>query len=55
MRCQDGKYGYSSVGSGNWLGSIVDGALKACAGVYDAAYGIIASAFGGGETHSSGC
>jgi len=56
MRCQDGKYAYNSAGSGNWLGSLVDGALKACAGVYDAAYGIIAEAFGNSsDTHSSGC
>lgn len=55
MRCQGGKYDYNSAGSGNWLGSIVDGALKACAGVYDAAYGIIAEAIGSGGTHGGGC
>jgi hypothetical protein len=55
MRCQGGKYDYNSAGSGHWIGSIVDGALKACAGVYDAAYGIIATAFGNGETHGGGC
>jgi hypothetical protein len=53
MRCQNGKYDYNTTGSGNWIGSIVDGALKACAGVYDAAYGIIADAFGGAG-HTSG-
>jgi hypothetical protein len=49
MQCKGGKYDYSKpTSSGNWLGSIVDAALKACAGVYDAAYGVISTAFGGG-------
>jgi hypothetical protein len=59
MRCQGGKYDYNSVSSSNWLGKVVDSALKACAGVYDAAYGIIAGAFGEGGSSgygsSSGC
>jgi hypothetical protein len=54
MRCQSGKYDYSSVSSGNWLGKIVDTALKACAGVYDAAYGIISTAFGEGGSSGYG-
>jgi hypothetical protein len=52
MRCQNGKYAYNSAGSGNWLGSIVDSALKACAGVYDAAYGIISDVVGNGSGYS---
>jgi hypothetical protein len=51
MRCQNGKYDYNSSESGNWIGKIVDSALKACAGVYDAAYSLIATAFGG-DTNS---
>lgn len=54
MRCQGGKYDYNSVSSSNWLGKIVDTALKACAGVYDAAYGIISTAFGEGGSSSYG-
>ncbi|HEY1623365.1 MAG TPA: hypothetical protein VGG16_06155 [Streptosporangiaceae bacterium] len=59
MRCQNGKYDYNKVSSGNFIGDIVDKALKACAGVYDAAYGLISDAFGGGSSSgygsSSGC
>jgi hypothetical protein len=48
MQCKNGKYGYNSAGSDNWIGKVVDSALKACAGVYDAAYNLISTAFGGG-------
>ena len=47
MQCKNGKYDYNAVSSGNWIGKVVDSALKACAGVYDAAYGLISTAFGG--------
>jgi hypothetical protein len=58
LQCQNGKYGYNSASTGNWIGSIVDSALKACAGVYDAAYNVIATAFGnsgGRGGYGSGC
>lgn len=55
MQCKGGKYDYNKpVSSGNWLGSLVDSALKACAGVYDAAYGIISTAFGDGGSSGYG-
>jgi hypothetical protein len=55
MQCKGGKYDYNKpTSSGNWLGSIVDAALKACAGVYDAAYGVISTAFGGGSDSGYG-
>jgi hypothetical protein len=54
MRCQNGKYDYNGASSNNWIGKVVDSALKACAGVYDAAYNLISTAFGGGDDHGSG-
>jgi hypothetical protein len=54
LRCQNGKYDYNSANSGNWIGKIVDSALKACAGVYDAAYGLISTAFGGSSQSGYG-
>jgi hypothetical protein len=54
LRCQNGRYGYDSASKGNWIGDVVDAALKACAGVYDAAYNLIGTAFGTGTDHNSG-
>jgi hypothetical protein len=48
LSCRDGRYNTAPVQSTNWIGKIVDSALKACAGVYDAAYGIISDAAGTG-------
>jgi hypothetical protein len=54
MQCKGGKYDYNSVSSGNWIGKIVDSALKACAGVYDAAYSLVSTAFGGSSDSGYG-
>jgi hypothetical protein len=48
LSCRDGRYNTAPVQSSNWIGKIVDSALKACAGVYDAAYGIISDVAGTG-------
>jgi hypothetical protein len=52
MKCQGGKYDYNKpAAQGNWIGDVVNSALKACAGVYDAAYNLISTAFGTGNDH----
>jgi hypothetical protein len=55
MKCQGGYYNTTPVKSGNWLGNIVDGALKACATVYDTAYNIIESAVGSSDVYGGRC
>jgi len=52
MSCQGGKYTYDKVASGNAFGKLVDSALKACATVYDWAYGLISDTFGSGSAHT---
>jgi len=56
MRCQGGRYADKPVKANNWIGDIVDSALKACAGVYDAAYNIISTAVGtGNDVYGGSC
>ena len=55
MRCQGGTYSDKPVKASNWMGDIVDTALKACAGVYKAAYDIIAKAGGTGDLYGGSC
>jgi hypothetical protein len=55
MKCQGGYYNSTPVKSGNWIGNIVDGALKACATVYDTAYNIIESAVGNSDVYGGRC
>lgn len=55
MRCQGGVYGDKPVKASNWIGDIVDSALKACAGVYKAAYDIIAKVGGTGDLYGGSC
>ena len=55
MKCQGGSYNSTPVKSGNWLGNIVDAALKTCATVYDNAYNIIENAVGSSEVYGGRC
>ena len=55
MRCQGGMYNDKPVKANNWIGDIVDTALKACAGVYKAAYDIIAKVGGTGDLYGGSC
>jgi hypothetical protein len=55
MKCQGGYYNTAPVKPGNWIGNIVDGALKACATVYDTAYNIIESAVGNSDVYGGRC
>jgi hypothetical protein len=49
MTCQRGHYSTPVKPGTNFLGVIVGSALKACDGIYNAAYGIIDSIIGSGD------